>query len=149
MISSYQKLFSVKLLVFEISNSNKEDQLFGHSIHAWFDKINQRVAQLLPLQPDHDLQVPILTPGYPQIGHGDAVSLEKIIHESKLKVQRVSRKYRAVPRSSSYDSSGQRRRQQLFFPGSVTLSLGAARNCTSCSPTSRRCSIRPGTFYSR
>ena len=33
-----------------------------------------------------------------QIGHGDAVSLEKIIHESKLKVQRVSRKYRAVPR---------------------------------------------------
>ena len=42
MISSYQKLFSVKLLVFEISNSNKEDQLFGHSIHAWFDKINQR-----------------------------------------------------------------------------------------------------------
>ena len=59
-------------------------------------------AQMLPLEPDHDLQVQILTPGYPQIGHGDAVSLEKIIHESKLKVQRVSRKYRAVPRSSFY-----------------------------------------------
>ena len=39
-------VFTVKLLVFEISNSNKEDQLFGHSIHAWFDKINQQGKQL-------------------------------------------------------------------------------------------------------
>merc|ERR1719210_2894701 len=49
-----------------------------------------------------------------QIGHGDAVSLEKIIHESKLKVQRVSRKYRAVPRFCDFVTGSSQELYELF-----------------------------------
>ena len=37
-----------------------------------------------------------------QIGHGDSVSLEKVIYDSKLNVQKVCRKFRAIPRQSPH-----------------------------------------------
>jgi hypothetical protein len=36
-----------------------------------------------------------------QIGHGDSVSLEKVIYESKLNVQKVCRKFHAIPRQTT------------------------------------------------
>jgi len=49
-----------------------------------------------------------------QIAHGDAVSLEKIIFESKLQVQKVSRKFRAIPRFCDFVTGSSQELYELF-----------------------------------
>jgi len=49
-----------------------------------------------------------------QIAHGDAVSLEKIVFESKLQVQKVSRKFRAIPRFCDFVTGSSQELYELF-----------------------------------
>jgi len=49
-----------------------------------------------------------------QIGHGDSVSLEKVIYDSKLNVQKVCRKFRAIPRFCDFVTGSSQELYELF-----------------------------------
>ncbi|XP_023333011.1 uncharacterized protein LOC111704873 [Eurytemora carolleeae] len=49
-----------------------------------------------------------------QIGHGDSLPLDKIMYESKMNVQRVCRKYRAIPRFCDFVTGSSQELFELF-----------------------------------